>query len=141
MTKYTLHIEPKPQSRPRFTKNGRAYELKGMTDWKRNVAHTLRIKQPKIILNGPIFVAMTFYIYPPQSISKIKTKCPRTNEELEKTFVDKRPDIDNYVKALLDASNDILFKDDGQIAVMSVQKLYSLDPRIEILIDKLEESK
>lgn len=115
--------------------------MKDMTQWKKNVEQSLRCQRPKIILNGPVYVAMTFYIYPPQSISKIKTKRPRTNKELEKTFVDKRPDIDNYVKAVLDASNDILFKDDGQIAVMSVQKLYSLNPRIEILIDKLEAEK
>lgn len=54
-------------------------------------------------------------------------------------FVDKRPDLDNYIKALLDASNGILFKDDGQVAAMSAQKLYSLDPRIEIEIYELED--
>lgn len=84
---------------------------------------------------------MTFYIYPPQRISKIKTKRPRTNDELEKIYVDTRPDLDNYVKALLDASDKILFRDDGQIAALSSQKLYSLDPRIEIEIHKLEEIK
>lgn len=138
MTKYILQIEPKPQSRPRFKRQGRAYELKDMTNWKRNVAQQLRMNKPKMIDKGAIFIATTFYIYPPQSISKIKTKRPRTNKELEKIFVDKRPDTDNYIKALLDAANGILFKDDGQIAVMSAQKLYLLDPRIEIEIDKLE---
>lgn len=99
----------------------------------------MRMNKPKGIETGAVFIAVTFYIYPPQSISKIKTKRPRTNKELEKIFVDKRPDADNYIKALLDAANGILFKDDGQIAVMSAQKLYSLEPRIEIEIDRLEE--
>ncbi|RHH70113.1 RusA family crossover junction endodeoxyribonuclease [Vagococcus teuberi] len=141
MIKYTLHIEPKPQSRPRFTRDGRAYELKEMTRWKRSVAQTLKLKRSTAIIEGPIFISVTFYIYPPQRISKVKTKRPRTNEELEKMYVDTRPDLDNYVKALLDASDKILFRDDGQIAALSSQKLYSLDPRIEIEIHKLEEIK
>lgn len=141
MKRYVLNIEPKPQSRPRFTRAGRAYELEDMTNWKKTVAQTLQLHKPKMILNGAIFVAMTFYIYPPQSISKIKTKRPVPNKELEKMYVDKRPDIDNYVKAILDSSNGILFKDDGQIASMTVQKLYSLNPRIELEIHELEEIK
>ncbi|MDO5742340.1 RusA family crossover junction endodeoxyribonuclease (plasmid) [Vagococcus lutrae] len=139
MTKYILHIEPKAQSRPRFTRQGRVYEQKDMTNWKKSVARTLRLRHPKTIEKGAISISLTFYIYPPQSISKIKTKRPRTNHEIEKVFVDKRPDLDNYIKALLDASNGILFKDDGQVAAMSAQKLYSLDPRIEIEIYELED--
>lgn len=139
--KYTLDIEPKPQSRPRFTRNGRAYELKDMTNWKRNFAELLLLRNPKRIENGAIHVAVTFYIRPPQTISKIKTKHPVANESLEKIYVDKKPDIDNYVKAVLDASNVLLFKDDGQIAALTTQKLYSLNPRIELEITKLEENR
>lgn len=139
--KYTLDIEPKPQSRPRFTRNGRAYELKDMTNWKRSFAELLQLRKPKRIENGSIFVSVTFYIYPPQTVSKIKTKSPVPNERLEKIYVNKRPDLDNYIKAILDASNEILFKDDGQIAVLSAQKLYSLNPRIELEITNLEESR
>lgn len=138
MTRYVIPMAPKPQSRPRFTRNGRAYELKEMTDWKRAVALHLRGKQPRLIAKGPIMMSMTFYVYPPQTVSKAKTKRPLENRELEKIFVDKRPDTDNYVKALLDASDGILFKDDGQIAAMTAQKLYSLNPRIEIVIEEIE---
>lgn len=139
MTKYILQIEPKPQSRPRFTRNGRTYELKEMTDWKRAFSQSLRSNRPKMIEKGPVTLLVTFYVFPPQSISKIKTKHPRTNEELERIFVSKKGDIDNYSKAVLDAANGILYKDDGQISVLSAQKLYSLNPRIELEIEKLEE--
>lgn len=109
-----------------------------MTQWKDTVAKTLMLERPESIEEGSISIAMTFYVYPPQSISKIKTKRPVPNEVLETMYVNKRPDIDNYVKAILDSSNGILFKDDGQIAALSAQKLYSMDPRIEIDIQKLE---
>jgi Holliday junction resolvase RusA-like endonuclease len=94
---------------------------------------------PKIIEKGAIFVAMTFYIYPPKRIAEMKKK--RLELESETIYVDKRPDIDNYIKAVLDCGNEILFKDDGQVAALSSQKLYSLNPRIEIEITSLEENK
>ena len=68
-------------------------------------------------------------------------KKKRLELESETIYVDKRPDIDNYIKAILDCSNEILFKDDGQVAALSSQKLYSLNPRIEIEITSLEENK
>ena len=138
MSLYTLHLEPKPQSRPRFGRN-RAYEDGEMTQWKRNCVSQLRLLNPKIIEKGAIFVSMTFYIYPPKRIAEVKKK--RLELESEAIYVDKRPDIDNYIKAVLDCSNEILFKDDGQVAALSSQKLYSLNPRIEIEITSLEESK
>lgn len=138
MTLYTLHLEPKPQSRPRFGRN-RAYEDGKMTQWKRNYVSQLRLLNPKIIPNGPVYVSMTFYIYPPKRIAEVKKK--RLELESEAIYVDKRPDIDNYIKAVLDCSNEILFKDDGQVAALSSQKLYSLNPRIEIEITSLEENK
>lgn len=138
MSLYTLHLEPKPQSRPRFGRN-RAYEDGEMTQWKRNCVSQLRLLNPKIIEKGAIFVSMTFYIYPPKRIAEVKKK--RLELESEAIYVDKRPDIDNYIKAVLDCSNEILFKDDGQVAALSSQKLYSLNPRIEIEITSLEENK
>lgn len=135
--KYIIPIEPKPQSRPRMKKGG-AYEERPMTLWKKAVALHLRGKRPKMIASGPILISMTFYIRPPQYVSKSNTKNPLKNWELEKIFVDKRPDLDNYVKAFLDASDKILFKDDGQIAAMTAQKLYSNNPRIEVEIEGME---
>lgn len=138
MTLYTLHLEPKPQSRPRFGRYG-TYEDKVMKQWKRNCESQLRLMNPKIIEKGAIFVSMAFYIYPPKRIAEAKKK--RLELESEAIYVDKRPDIDNYIKAVLDCSNEILFKDDGQVAALSSQKLYSLNPRIEIEITSLEENK
>lgn len=138
--KYVLNIAPKPQSRPRFG-NGRAYEKADMKQWKKHAAYLMKSKRPKKIEKGAIYLGLTFYIYPPKRISKIDNKKPVPNEIIETIYVDKKPDLDNYVKAIQDAANDILYKDDGQIAVSSTQKFYSLNPRIEIEIETLEENK
>ena len=85
--KLTLNIEPKPQSRPRFTRQGRAYDDLEMKAWRNHL--------------------------------------------------DKKPDIDNYEKALYDSMSGIVFKDDGQIALHDVGKFYSLNPRIEVEIEEI----
>lgn len=132
--RYTLNIEPKPQSRPRFG-NGRAYEKSDMTAWKHRLGYLLKAQHPECIESGPIAVLVTFYIYPPQRILKAKKYEEMLRDE--RIYVEKRPDLDNYLKAVWDCSNGLLFKDDGQIAVTSAQKLYSLKPRIEIEIFEL----
>ena len=48
----------------------------------------------------------------------------------------KKPDIDNIVKIILDAMNEIAFKDDTQITKLNVEKKYS---ETESVFVKIEE--
>jgi Holliday junction resolvase RusA-like endonuclease len=48
-----------------------------------------------------------------------------------------RPDLDNYSKAILDSLTGICWLDDSQIVSLSLRKLYSEKPRIEIQIEEL----
>ena len=48
-----------------------------------------------------------------------------------------KPDIDNYVKSVLDASNGMLYHDDNQIVELIARKLYAEEPRVEIRIEEL----
>ena len=132
--KIVIGLQPKAQSRPRFSKWG-TYEESSMKEWKSNFKTMLKLQKPRTIEQGAISLIITFYVKAPQYIVKKKSN----QEDLlhERIFVDKRPDLDNYLKAVMDASNGILYKDDGQIAVIACQKLYSLKPRIEIEIERL----
>lgn len=47
-----------------------------------------------------------------------------------------RPDIDNLVKAVTDALNGILWKDDSQIVSLSAEKRYGESGRITLLVAK-----
>lgn len=38
-----------------------------------------------------------------------------------------KPDVDNYVKTVLDALNGVAFRDDSQIVELSVRKVYARD--------------
>lgn len=130
----TVKMEPKAQKRPRFTRKGHAYEDGDMRIWKETFGYFLKGSNITMIESGAIYINITFYIYPPKYMQKSSNK-----ELIEKEclYVEKRPDIDNYIKAVLDASNGILYKDDGQIAALASQKLYSMQPRIEIEIERL----
>lgn len=138
--KMILNIEPKPQSRPRFARRGNfttAYEDKEMKAW-RNKCKLLIAKfytgQPA--LEGALKTKVRFYIKPPQYISKVKKNKQALTDEI--IPVSKKADLDNYIKALFDSANGILFKDDGQIAEIYASKVYSTSPRIEFEIEVID---
>ena len=91
------------------------------------------IGQP--MLEGALRAKLRFYIKPPQYISKIKKNQQALLDEI--IPVDKKPDIDNYEKALYDSMSGVVFKDDGQISLHDVGKFYSLNPRIEVEIEEI----
>ena len=138
--KLVLNIEPKPQSRPRFARRGNfttTYEDKDMKVWRNQcglLIATQYMGQP--ILEGALRAKVRFYIKPPQYISKPKKNQQALLDEI--IPVGKKPDVDNYEKALYDSMSGIVFQDDGQIALHDVGKFYSLNPRIEVGIEVME---
>lgn len=70
----------------------------------------------------------------PKSSSKVK-KTAMLSGELLPT---KKPDIDNIVKAVLDALNEVAYRDDTQVVELQVRKQYSEKPRLEICLEELE---
>ncbi|MCU2262215.1 RusA family crossover junction endodeoxyribonuclease, partial [Enterococcus faecalis] len=116
--KITIPMTPKPQSRPRFARRGRyvqTYEDSTMKTYKQQVKTYLRRAKPKLIEKGPIMAHVTFYVQAPKSALSNKQK--RLDVKLERKYCDKKPDLDNYFKAVTDAAEGILYKNDGQIAV------------------------
>lgn len=134
--KIVIPITPKPQSRPRFTKHRKTpYEEAPMKAYKNAVKYHTMATKPLLIEKGPVMIDICFFVHPPAYILKVKKN--RTSLEEETMYCDKKPDIDNYFKAVTDAVNGILYKDDGQIAVSISRKVYSLNPRTELEINPL----
>jgi Holliday junction resolvase RusA-like endonuclease len=138
--KLVLNIEPKPQSRPRFARRGNfttTYEEKEMKSWRENcrlLITNLYTGQP--VLEGALRAKVRFFVKPPQYISKAKKNQQAIIDET--IPVGKKPDVDNYEKALYDSMSGIVFKDDGQVALHDVGKFYSLNPRIEVEVEEIE---
>ncbi|MGT2926882.1 RusA family crossover junction endodeoxyribonuclease [Streptococcus cuniculipharyngis] len=96
--KLVLNIEPKPQSRPRFTRHGRAFEDRAMKRWRQGCTRLIRKNYTGQLLVNPVKIKVIFYIEAPQYIRRMKY----VEEELrqERIYCAKRPDLDNYIKAL-----------------------------------------
>lgn len=140
--KIALDLEPMAQSRPRFARRGSgviAYEKKEMRTWRVECSKLIEEAfGKKELIEGPLKIDATFYIQPPKYISsKAKLKKKSAAEEI---FCSKKPDIDNYLKALLDSMTGIIFRDDGQVVECRARKLYSLKPRIEFIIKEILEN-
>lgn len=145
MPKFIIPIEPKPQSRPRFRRNGGTYELADMKVYKAKIKNAVmkQAERSKITIysteknkKSSLLADIAFFIYPPKRIKDVKK-----NANMLKTEVirhNTKPDIDNLVKAVLDACNKTLFKDDGMISDLNSKKRYSLNPRIELEIKEIE---
>lgn len=132
MIKIVIPGTPVPQSRPRFTRQGHAYESGKSRDYKKVVAMAAEaIMGAQEPLRGALWCNVIFYMPIPKSTSQKRRK------ELMGAFVVKKPDTDNLVKAVTDGMNGIVYVDDSQIVRIIAEKKYDENPRAEILIDEV----
>lgn len=85
-------------------------------------------------LEAPLEVLIELRMQIPVSWSKKK----RVAASAGTVRATKKPDIDNVVKSILDASNGIVWIDDAQVVVLTVRKLYHADPCVMIGVRPVE---
>lgn len=141
--KLVLNIEPKPQSRPRFSRWG-TYDDPKMKIWRKKVTNYIVENYDDIYFDDAVSVAVTFYMTAPQSISKEPTKRSKQKTKdrfrnfiYEKIWHTKKPDLDNLIKAIFDSITDseVIWTDDNIVCHLEAKKIYSPNPRIEIQIE------
>lgn len=124
---FTINGECVPKARPRFSKYGHVYTT------PKTRAYEKIVKTTAIDNNVPcITTALKIKIMVYKSIPKSFSKEKRRLAENGKILPVVKPDVDNYVKAVLDGLNGILFLDDKLICDLSVGKRYSNYPRVEV---------
>lgn len=143
MIKLIIPIEPKPQTRPKFSKFG-TYEDPKMKAWRKSCAYLVKSLWQGEKLEGPLKVSVSFYMKAPQAISKKPTPRakPKTWESYDR-FVneqiphDKKVDLDNLIKSLFDSITNAgnVWTDDGLVVAIDAKKVYSPNPRIEVQIE------
>lgn len=136
MISFTIPGKPVAQGRPRAARRGNRimmYDPKPSKDYKEYVAKIAKEYAPEEPTEAALGVRMKIYREIPKSTTKKDRKL--INEGLKRPVV--RPDTDNYTKAILDALNGIIYKDDSQIVDLKASKYYSDDPRVEIKIEAL----
>lgn len=129
--KIIINKEPIACPRPRVSKFG-VYYPKKYQDYKDYLKYYLTLLNLNKFEDKPLYLNIVFNIQIPNSLSKKKKL------ELNGTYVIKKPDLDNYLKSVMDAMNSIVYKDDSQISSISIIKKYVIDnANTEIEIDYL----
>ena len=89
--------------------------------------------QGKVLFEGAVSVEIALFITPPASWSQKKQR-----EALAGTvFPTSKPDVDNVLKGIMDACNEIVFKDDKQAVDVKVIKRYADTARAFVKVEAL----
>lgn len=122
-----VYMQPIACPRPRVTKQGRSYYPMKYKIWIKDMRERL---SDMTIPAGPLHVDLLFIV-----------KRPKYMRKGERQIHSKRPDLDNMIKALLDA---LPINDDAVVCSITAKKFYGAsgeDPQIEILITSAEQIK
>ena len=129
--------EPVAQGRPRFTKQGHAYDAPKSAQYKQYISTMAKSamcgRQP---LTGTLGLSVRIYRSVPASWPKHK-KAAAISGKIRPTS---KPDTSNYIKGIEDALNGICWHDDSAIVdyLPPFGKWYSAEPRIEIKVVEID---
>lgn len=82
-------------------------------------------------LSGPVCVSISVRIAPPKSWSA------RRRNSVSGQPHDRRPDLDNLIKLVLDGLNGVAYEDDRQIARISAAKIWAENPGLTIKVTRI----
>lgn len=117
---------PGAKGRPRFTRGGRVYTPELTVAYsgylKSLMAAEMEGRPP---LEGPVRLDLSFHMPEPKSM-------PKRDRGKALPHV-KKPDLDNLEKAVMDAANGVVVKDDSQIFRKDSTKRYSATPGVTMV--------
>lgn len=120
---FTIPVIPVAKGRPRMTRTGNVYTPKATVTVEMEIRmHLLKAYLGKP-LEGPLACQAVFHIPKPKSVRR--------------QWPSVKPDLDNFSKAVFDAGNGILWRDDSQIVDAHTRKLYAdaeREARIELTV-------
>jgi Holliday junction resolvase RusA-like endonuclease len=126
--------EPVGKGRPRFSrKSGHVYTPEKTARYEERLAWAAQAEmRGKPLFTDALTVSITAYMSLPAS----KPKAWREAALLGIIRPVKKPDLDNFAK-VVDACNKVVWLDDSQIVRLVVEKYYSDQPRMEIVVAPL----
>lgn len=132
MIQFEIPGKVQAKQRHRMTKTGHSYTPKETVEYENWVR--LCFQQVKCkMLEGELEAEIVAFMQIPKSASKAKKERMLNGEERP----NKRPDLDNIAKSILDSLNGLAYKDDSQIVKMTVEKFWSDNPRVCVAIKQV----
>jgi Holliday junction resolvase RusA-like endonuclease len=107
----TLNVEPVAWGRVKRGAYGQAYVPAKTRKYEATIAKLIRAEYRGQPLEGALSLSLHFFMQAPK--------------KRVRPYPSVRPDLDNLVKAVKDAANGLLWKDDGQISSLEAMKLYA----------------
>ncbi len=138
MVSFIIKGAPKAKERPRFTvRKGKVltYTPKTTASFE-NIVRLRAGEEFTHPIEGSVSLAIRFYLPRPQRLIW-KTK------QMPEVYCDKRPDIDNLAKSVIDGLTGVAFKDDAQIADLHITKMYHAGksgPKTIVIIDPVQQT-
>lgn len=129
MISFVVPGTPVGKGRPKFARRG-AFTMAYTPEKTASYENLVKIKAEEAmvgrqLIEGAVEVVICLYVTPPASWSQKKQRAALSGE----IYPTSKPDMDNVIKGLFDACNEIVWKDDKQVADLSVKKRFA--PRAE----------
>ena len=131
--------DPKAQPRPRAFARGnriRMYDPGTAAAWKARVVESLRPWKPEQQIDAPVLMVVEFYLPRPQRLLRVK-------DADDPISCGSKPDLDNLVKAVMDAmTDDGWWCDDSIVVALCASKMFHSkggSPGARILLRQLSE--
>lgn len=131
MIAFTIPGEPRGWARTRLN-NGRPFK-DAKTRGYQNLVRTVAKAHGARPVTGPVRISITAHFAMPKRL----TRARRQAIEFGSDYPTKKPDIDNVVKAILDALNGLAFSDDAQVVVLSARKEWAVDASVHVCIHQI----
>ncbi len=132
---FAMDVVPAPKLRARYDgrARGRVYTPRKTVVYERELQIRSRAFAPPEPWRNPIALTITFFIKAPFVVA-----CRRDfRDETVIHYPVTRPDLDNYLKAIMDAFNGCFWEDDSCIVEIHSFKHYTKgQPRIHVKMDK-----
>ena len=117
--------EPVAKARPRITRSGHGYTPSKTRDAEQAIATEWRREHGLTLSEKPLRITLIFNMKRPK---RKPTK-----------HVQKRPDIDNLIKTVLDALNGVAYVDDKQIYSLTANKQWADGkPHTVVILSEVE---
>lgn len=126
--------KPRGKGRPRFS-SGRAYTDEQTRAYEYQIAANYRRIAGGFRFPDDVFLRVRVQQQMPVPKSASKTK--KTAMLEGSTYPSAKPDLDNVVKAVLDALNGVAYKDDARVVGLYSQKIYSDHPGVLVEISRM----
>jgi Holliday junction resolvase RusA-like endonuclease len=135
---FAIPGQPYGKGRPRIGKVGkhaRMFTPEKTVAYESTVAlFAHQAMQGRALITAPVSVAMVLVFGIPDSWPKKK----RAQAQSQEIWPTTKPDMDNVVKAVFDAINGVVWKDDVQVVNLAVSKSYGDQPAVHVVVTPME---